>query len=99
MILQCSNVIAFFLFRFRILRQQAIVRYKLSLLYRGGVQGTRLEAEKKNPRSRPRTDFPRTDPLETKDRNARGQGPRTQCASVLQKKSWLNCVIRQARLT
>ena len=32
----------------------------------------------KNPRPRPRTAFPRTDPLEAKDRNARGQGPRTQ---------------------
>ena len=39
----------------------------------------------KNPR--PRTAFPRTDPLEAKDRNARGQGqePRTQ-AQVLSKK-------------
>ena len=37
----------------------------------------------KNPR--PRTAFPRTDTLEAKDRNARGQGPRTQ-AQVLSKK-------------
>ena len=35
--------------------------------------------------SRPRTAFPRTDTLEAKDRNARGQGPRTQ-AQVLSKK-------------
>ena len=43
---------------------------------RGGVEGPR-----------PRTAFPRTDTLETKDRNARGQGqgPRTQ-AQVLSKK-------------
>ena len=34
------------------------------------------------PRPRPRTAFPRTDTLEAKDRNARGQGPRTQ-AQVL----------------
>ena len=36
------------------------------------------QGHKKN--SRPRTAFPRTDPLEAKDRNARGQGqgPRTQ---------------------
>ena len=34
---------------------------------------------------RPRTAFPRTDTLEAKDRNARGQGPRTQ-AQVLSKK-------------
>ena len=39
----------------------------------------------KNPRPRPRTVFPRTDTLEAKDRNARGQGPRTQ-AQVLSKK-------------
>ena len=50
-------------------------------LGRGGVKDTRLEAkakDKKNPR--PRTAFSRTDPLEAKDRNARGQGqgPRTQ---------------------
>ena len=38
------------------------------------------------PRPRPRTAFPRTDTLEAKDRNARGQGPRTQSASALQKK-------------
>ena len=40
---------------------------------------------KKNPRPRPRTAVPRTDTLEAKDRNARGQGPRTQ-AQVLSKK-------------
>ena len=40
---------------------------------------------KKNPRPRPRTAFPRTDTLEAMDRNARGQGPRTQ-AQVLSKK-------------
>ena len=32
----------------------------------------------KNPR--PRTDFPMTDPLEAKDRNAQGQGPSIQRA-------------------
>ena len=51
---------------------------------RGGVEDARLDTKakakdtKKNPRSRPRTAFPRTDTLEAKDRNARGQGPRTQ---------------------
>ena len=44
----------------------------------GGVEDTRLEAKakdkKKNPRPRPRTAFPKTDTLEAKDRNARGQG-------------------------
>ena len=34
------------------------------------------QGHKKNPR--PRTAFPRTEPLEAKDRNARGQGPRTK---------------------
>ena len=41
---------------------------------RGGVEDTRLEGQgqehKKNPRPRPRTAFPSTDPVETKDRNA-----------------------------
>ena len=49
---------------------------------RGQGQG---QGHKKNPRSRPTTAFPRTDTLEAKDRNARGQGPRTQ-AQVLSKK-------------
>ena len=51
----------------------------LSILLRGGVEDTRLEAkDTKNPR--PRTAFPRTDPLEAKNRNARGRGqkPKTQ---------------------
>ena len=43
------------------------------------------QGHKKNPRPRPRTAFPRTDTLKAKDRNARGQGPRTQ-AQVLSKK-------------
>ena len=51
------------------------------------TQGSRPRprTQKKNPR--PRTAFPRTDTLEAKDRNARGQGqgPRTQ-AQVLSKK-------------
>ena len=47
------------------------------LFSRGGVEDTRLEAKAKDtkkPRPRPRTAFPRTDTLEAKDRNARGQG-------------------------
>ena len=50
----------------------------MSLMGRGGVEDSR---------PRPRTAFPRTDTLEAKDRNARGQGqgPRTQ-AQVLSKK-------------
>ena len=44
------------------------------------------QGHKKNPR--PRTAFPRTEPLEAKDRNARGQGPRTQ-PQVFSKKKGL----------
>ena len=53
---------------------------------RGGVENTRLEAKVKDTKNlRPRTVFPRTDPLEAKDRNAGGQGPRTQSGSDLKK--------------
>ena len=42
----------------------------------------------KNPRQRLKTAFPRTDTLEAKDRNARGQGqgPRTQTQIFFKKK-------------
>ena len=65
---------------------------RIKLVARGGVEDTRLEAKakdtKKNPR--PRTAFSRTNPLEAKDRNARGhgQGPRTQ-PQVFSKKKGL----------
>ena len=36
------------------------------------------QGHKKNPR--PRTAFPRTDTLEAKDRNARGQGHKRKCS-------------------
>ena len=52
------------------------------------TQGSRLRPRtQKKSGPRPRTAFPRTDTLEAKDRNARGQGqgPRTQ-AQVLSKK-------------
>ena len=56
----------------------------LILTVRGGIQDTRLEAKakdtKKNPRPRPRTAFPRTDTLEAKDRNVRGQGHKRKCS-------------------
>ena len=42
------------------------------------------QGHKKNPR--PRTALPRTDTLEVKDRNARGQGPRTQAQVLTTKK-------------
>ena len=47
---------------------------------------TRGQGHKENPRLRSRTDFPWIEPLEAKDRNAQGQGPRTQRASFLKKK-------------
>ena len=45
------------------------------MLIRGGVEDTWLEAKDK-----PKTTLSKTDPLEAKDRNVRGQGqrPRTQ---------------------
>ena len=53
--------------------------------FRGGVEDTRLEAKAKNTTKnpRPRTHLPRTDPLEAKNRNARGHGHN---AEVLSKK-------------
>ena len=44
-----------------------------------------VESRTQGSRPRPKTAFPRTDTLEAKDRNARGQGPGTQ-AQVLSKK-------------
>ena len=57
---------------------------RLVLPTRGGVEDTRFEAKAKDTKKYPK---PRTDTLEAKDRNARGQGqgPRTQ-AKVLSKK-------------
>ena len=52
-------------------------------------QDTRLKVKSKDTKNpRPRTHLPRTDPLQVKDMNARGQGqgPRTQRGSVLQEK-------------
>ena len=51
---------------------------------RGHKARGQCQGYKKNTRPRPKTAFPRTDPLEAKDRNARGQGPRKQ-AQVLSK--------------
>ena len=54
------------------------------------TQGSRPRPRtQKNPRRRPRTALPRTDPHEAKDRNARGQGqgPRTQAQVLSKKKS------------
>ena len=58
------------------------------------TQGSRPRprTQKKNPRPRPRRAFPRTDTLEAKDRNARGQGqePRTQVQVLSKKKKGLH---------
>ena len=56
----------------------------------GGVEDTRLEAKAKDTKKtedRPRTAFPRTDTLEAKDRNARGQGQghKRKCSPKSQK--------------
>ena len=58
-----------------------------ALFSRGGVEDTRLEAKAKDTKKNPRTALPGTDPLEAKDRNARGQDT---SASALQKKKGLH---------
>ena len=70
-------------FGLAILRKKSCGSYSKQRWSRG--HKARGQGHKKNPRPRPRTAFPRTDSLEAKDRNARGQGPRTQ-ARVLSKK-------------
>ena len=53
--------------------------YERNAITKCRVEDTKLEAkDQKNPR--PRTAFPRTDPLEAKDRNARGQGHSCKCS-------------------
>ena len=49
------------------------------------TQGSRPRAQK-NPKPRPTTALSRTDPLEAKNRNAQGQGPRTQAQKLSKKK-------------
>ena len=72
---------------------QSSWNYTLIVSGRREVEDTRLEAKaknsKKNQRPRPKTALPRTDPFEAKDRHARGQGPRTERESDLQKKKGL----------
>ena len=51
------------------------------------TQGSRPRPRtQKNPRPRPRTAFPRTDTLEAKDRNARGQTKDTSASALKKKK-------------
>ena len=74
--------------------ESGICGYVVVVYIRGGVEDTRLEAKdtKKNSRPRPRTAFPRTDTLEAKDRNVRGQGqgPRTLAQAFFKKKNSKN---------
>ena len=83
------------MFRFQKLALQNLKIGKLSLsLVTSNSQEQRWsrghkargQRHKKNPRPRPRTAFSRTDTLEAKDRNARGQGPRTQAQVLSEKK-------------
>ena len=55
---------------------------------RGGVESTSLEAkDTKKSKAKAKDRLSEDRPIEAKDKNARGQGPRTQLAGVLQKKS------------
>ena len=70
-----------------------IIRISLKFNKQTWSRGHKAQGQgrkKKNLRPRPRTVFPRTDPLEAKDRNARGQGQglRTQ-PQVFSKKKGL----------
>ena len=62
-------------------------RFK-AVFNRGGIEDTRLKVKDTKKNLRPRTALPRTDPPEAKDRDAQGQGPRTQ-VQVLSKKKGL----------
>ena len=64
---------------------KVVLKYNNQRWSRGRKARGQGQGNKKNPRPRPMTAFPRTDTLEAKDRNAQGQGPRTQ-AQVLSKK-------------
>ena len=73
--------------RLRVLKERKCKKKK-QRWSRGHKARGQGQGHKKNPRPRPRTALPRTDPLEAKDKNARGQGPRTQ-AQVFSKKKGL----------
>ena len=62
------------------------------------TQGSRPRPRtQKSPWPRPRTALPKTDPLEAKDRIARGQGqgPRTQAQKCSQKKKQSSQIFRE----
>ena len=68
---------------------QTCLQQKYQSAYSAEVE-SRTQGSRPRPRTqknpRPRTAFPRTYPLEAKDRNARGQGPRTQPQMFSKKK-------------
>ena len=73
-------------------QQKYQIKY-FSIRTRGGVEDTRLEAKAKDTKkseAKVKAALPRTDPLEAKDRNARGQGqgPRTQTQGFSNKKKF-----------
>ena len=61
------------------LRRNPASTMKDLIWFESRTQGSRPWTQK-NPRPRPRTAFPRTDTLEAKDRNARGQGHKRKCS-------------------
>ena len=69
-------------------------------MWRGHKARNQSQGHKNNPRPKPRTALPRTDPLEAKNRNIRSQGqvPRTQ-AQVFSKKKDLQKIFFQAIYT
>ena len=77
-------------FKCQIIGKKNAIRSESQRWSRGHEARGQGQGHKINPRPRPRTAFPKTDTLEAKDRNARGQGqePRTKdtSASALQKK-------------
>ena len=79
---------------------QAIVNFIRSSCFQRWSRGHKARGQgqghKKNPRPRSSTAFPRTDTLEAKDRNAQGQGPRTQAQVLTKKKKKVFTKIFQA---
>ena len=75
-----------------------IIESKLSMGVgiRGGVEDTRLEAKAEKTKKIWDQALPRTDTLEAKDRNARGQGPRTQTQVFSKKKGLQRIFFRRS---
>ena len=66
--------------------------------YKFSTSWPEVESRTQGSRPRPRIALPRTDLLEAKDRNARGEGPRTQ-AQVFSKKKGLHKFFRRSPKT